>query len=336
MKSFSYFNSIIGDIMSKRGNKNILLKILSIFIILGFVFFVPSCVPTVSTDTKPGNENIGQDVNNNPSDNGDQEAGVFYENEELPQEIRDYYRSAYGLKGEALKMELQNIIRTDHTNKGYGFLWTAFLTTDKAPNGKVWDMYSNTSELGETAAYWFVFIENQDKGSGSEEGKVYNREHTWPKSTFGSTESTPQYSDIHHITPVDKIVNGKRSNFAYGEVKQPSFISQNGSKLGTPKDNLGANNTVFEVVDFYKGDHARMHFYTSVRYYEDSLFIDCDWASTGARLKPWYNEMLYEWNTADPVSQKEIDRNNEIYKLQGNRNPFIDYPELIELIDFIH
>jgi len=206
-----------------------------------------------------------------------------------------------------------------------------YYSSDVAPNGKVWDMYSSTSADGTTASYWFTLGTSQDTGSGSAEGLFYNREHSWPKSTFQETPDA--YADGHHIVPTDKIVNGQRSNFAYGEVGAASWSSMNGSMLGSAAAGLGFSGTVFEPVDAYKGDFARMHFYMAVRYYEDPDFLSCDWAGAGAKLKTWYDDMLRDWALADPVSAKETARNAAVQAHQGNRNPFIDYPELIELLD---
>ncbi|OHD15946.1 MAG: hypothetical protein A2087_06195 [Spirochaetes bacterium GWD1_61_31] len=258
--------------------------------------------------------------------------GTFTENLSLPQAVRDYYRSAYGLSGNALKAELQRIITSSHSGKSYTGLWTMYRTTDVAPNGKVWDMYSATNATGTTAAYWFTFGTNQDSGSGSVEGQYYNREHTWPNSTFGGTANSYAYSDGHSITPTDKIVNNRRSNYSYGEVGTASWTSLNGSKLGSARSGLGYTGTVFEPVSFYKGDHARMHFYQAVRYYNNGTFATCAWSNSGAKLKTWYDAMLRTWATNDPVSAKEIARNNAVQAYQGNRNPFIDYPSLVNLV----
>jgi endonuclease I len=261
---------------------------------------------------------------------------VFTENPALPKAIRDYYRAAYGLSGAALKAKLHEIVMAGHSSGTYAGLWTMYQTTDVAPNGKVWDMYSSTSSDGSTASYWFTFVTDQDKGSGSAEGLVYNREHTWPNSTFGATANVAAFADGHHVTPTDKEVNNKRSNYAYGEVGTPTWTSQNGSKLGPPRAGLGytgSQASVFEVIDAYKGDIARMHFYMALRYYGDTLFADCDWAAAGARLKPWYDAMLKAWAEKDPVSPKEVARNQAVETYQGNRNPFIDYPELAGLLD---
>ncbi|MBN1241403.1 MAG: endonuclease [Spirochaetales bacterium] len=259
-------------------------------------------------------------------------SGTFTENTALPLAVRDYYRSAYGLSGTALKTALKNIVTSTHSIKTYTGLWTMFQSTDKAPNGKVWDMYSSTSSDGTSAAYWFTFVVDQDPGSGSTEGEYYNREHTWPNSTFGGTSNAAAYADGHSLTPTDKIVNSRRSNYAYGEVGTATWTSRNGSKLGSARTGLGYSGTVFEPISFYKGDHARMHFYQALRYYGDSKFLSCAWAASGAKLLPWYDTMLRSWAASDPVSAKEIARNNAVQAWQGNRNPFIDYPELIGLL----
>lgn len=259
-------------------------------------------------------------------------SGTFTENTALPLAVRDYYRSAYGLSGAALKTALKNIVTSTHTIKNYTGLWTMYQSTDVAPNGKVWDMYSSTSSDGTTAAYWFTFVVDQDTGTGSVEGEYYNREHTWPNSTFGGTANAAAYADGHSITPTDKIVNSRRSNYAYGEVGTATWTSLNGSKLGSARVGLGFTGTVFEPISFYKGDHARMHFYQAIRYYGDTRFLACDWANAGAKLKTWYDAMLRSWASADPVSTKERARNDAVQAWQGNRNPFIDYPELIGLL----
>ncbi|MBN1519744.1 MAG: endonuclease [Spirochaetales bacterium] len=265
-----------------------------------------------------------------PSDPEDPPSGTFTENLSLPQAVRDYYRPAYGLSGAELKSAIQGIITNSHDPGTYTGLWTMFASSDVAPNGKVWDMYSNTSADGSTAAYWFTLVEDQ-AGNYSTEGDVYNREHSWPKSTFGDAE--PGYSDGHHICATDGYVNGRRSNYAYGEVDSASWTSQNGSLLGLARSGLGYTGTVFEPIDAYKGDLARMHFYMAVRYYGSSDFLDCAWSKPGAKLKTWYDDMLRAWAAADPVSDKERVRNNAVQAHQDNRNPFIDYPELLDLLD---
>ncbi|MFA6598676.1 MAG: endonuclease [Ignavibacteriaceae bacterium] len=232
----------------------------------------------------------------------------------------DYYEMAYKLYGTALRLALHNIIK-GHTVVSYASLWTYFQSTDKKPNGKVWDMYSDIP--GGTPPYEFTFITKQC-GNYSSEGDCYNKEHSWPQSWFN--ELSPPVSDIFHIFPTDGKVNGMRGNWPYGNVSSPTWTSLNGSKLG-PNTSPGYSGTAFEPIDAYKGDLARSSMYMSVRYYTE----DAGW-STGAGtnksdLLPWYANLLYSWSVRDTVSQKEIDRNNAIYGIQKNRNPFIDHPE---------
>ncbi|WP_118975889.1 endonuclease [Taibaiella koreensis] len=236
-----------------------------------------------------------------------------------------YYDAAASLHGVPLKAALHNIIK-NHNVISYNDLWTAYQTTDKKANGKVWDIYSDRP--GGTPPYEYSFVSDQC-GNYTGEGQCYNREHSWPKTYFNDVP--PMNSDLFHIYPTDGAVNGKRDNDPYGEVDAPSWQSQNGSRSG-PNNYPGYSGTAFEPIDSFKGDLARTYFYMSTRYYtEDNGWKD--WAiADKADLKPWAIAMLLEWHHMDPVSQKEIDRNNAIYVLQHNRNPFIDNPDFADCI----
>jgi endonuclease I len=237
-----------------------------------------------------------------------------------------YYDSANGLTGPALQQTLHNIIK-NHTSRTYDDLWTDFQVTDKKANGKVWDMYSDVPSG--TPVYEFIFITDQC-GNYSKEGDCFNREHSFPKSWFGG-EIYPMYSDLFHLYPTDGWVNNKRGNFPFGVTSGPTWTSTNGSKVG-PSSYPGYTGTVFEPIDAYKGDFARSYFYMTVRYYgEDSAWTGSDMTDR-SQLKPWALKMLMEWDISDPVSTKETDRNNVVYSLQGNRNPFIDNPAYTALI----
>ena len=236
-----------------------------------------------------------------------------------------YYDSAKGLIGIPLKTALHNIIK-GHTSISYAQLWTAYYKTDVKPDGKVWDMYSDIP--GGTAPYEFTFGTNQC-GNYSGEGQCYNREHSFPESWFNG--SAPMYTDLFHIVPTDGEVNNKRANYPYGDVGTVSWASLNGSKLGICSDS-GYTGTVFEPVDSFKGDFARNYFYMAVRYYTE----DAGWAGsdmvTGAEPKPWVLTVLKKWNKLDPVSAKEHARNDSVYKIQHNRNPFIDNPQWVDSV----
>jgi hypothetical protein len=150
------------------------------------------------------------------------------------------------------------------------------------------------------------------------------------------------YTDLHHIYPTDGFVNGKRSNYPFGETNGESYKSaDNFSKLGNCTY-PGYMGIVFEPADEYKGDFARTYFYM-VTCYEEKLH---DWytnygstdvtavldGKTYPGLSEWQLNMLMEWAKNDPVSEKETNRNNAVYSIQNNRNPFIDYPGLEEYI----
>jgi endonuclease I len=232
-----------------------------------------------------------------------------------------YYDTADGLYKTDLQFALHNIIK-GHTVVSYQSLWYYFQSTDKQADNSVWDMYSDVPNGTPPYVYYY----NSDEcGTYHTEGDCFNREHSWPKSWFGG-EVEPMYTDIFHLYPVDGYVNGMRNDNPYGEVNSPTWTSMNGGKLGlnvTP----GYTGKVFEPIDEYKGDLARTYFYMSVRYYtEDSGWPGSD-ATTGSQLKPWALALMLQWDSTDPVSQKETERNNAVYEIQHNRNPFIDHPE---------
>jgi endonuclease I len=234
-----------------------------------------------------------------------------------------YYDPAAGLSGPALQQALHDII-DNHTNISYSAIWGAFFTTDDMYGNEeiVWDMYS---------PYEYTLGDDQNQGgSASGEGESYNREHSWPKSWFGGEES-PMYTDLFHIVPTDTWVNNKRDNYPYGEVTNPTWTSENGSRLG-PCSYPGYSGTAFEPIDGYKGDFARNYFYMATRY----LGEDTGWPGSAmadeAVLTPWAEEMLIGWHLSDHVSEKETDRNDAVCAIQYNRNPFIDHPEYVLLV----
>ena len=256
-----------------------------------------------------------------------------------------YYEDIDGKSGKTLFDAVHVVAKVGYSSLGYSGLWTAYRTTDVRDNGKIWDMYSDCS--------WTVG--SDQCGGYSNECDCYNREHSIPKSWFGGSESGPG-CDIFQVVPTDGYVNNRRSNYAFGEVSSASY-TYDGAKLGSAKSititggntiagNTGASvscsGTVFEPRDEYKGDFARGYFGTMIKWANGdySAFTTGDGGkifstnySTGAfGLTKYGVALLMKWHRQDPVSQKEIDRNNGIQQTQGNRNPFIDYPYLAEYI----
>jgi endonuclease I len=250
-----------------------------------------------------------------------------------------YYSTATGT-GYTLKTQLFNKINP-HTILVYGSgLWNLYPSSDAKPSGLVWDIYSSCDFIFGTPANGG----NQDDGTlGNQECQRFNKEHTFPKSWFGGNSAigTPMYSDAFHVMPTDKKVNGARGNLAYGIVGTANYTSSNGTKKGNcVAPNYPYSLQVFEPADEYKGDIARNYFYMATCYQDligswQTLDANGDSVLDGSSDKvfeQWYLNMIYSWHIADPVSQKEIDRNNAIYQAQGNRNPFIDRPEYVQMI----
>ena len=245
-----------------------------------------------------------------------------------------YYTTAVGKSEAALKTQLFTIVGS-HTARTYTTLWNDFKTTDKKSDGSVWDMYSNCT---------FVFGVNQDSGSGgTAECQFYNREHSFPKSWFkissGQEDSAPMGTDLFHLYPTDKFVNNSRGNDPFGETASSSQTFINGSKIGSSSF-AGYSGVVFEPANEYKGDFARTYSYMVTAY--ENVVDTWNTSNTNASphldgtkypaLTSWTVSLLLKWNSQDPVSQKEIDRNEAVYGVQKNRNPFIDHPELAEYI----
>jgi endonuclease I len=242
-----------------------------------------------------------------------------------------YYSTATGT-GYTLKTQLYNKIK-GQTDLGYNGLWTTYATSDRdnqyENDNSILDIYSENP----TGVDPYKFILNTNKcGTYAKEGDCYNREHIVPQSSFNS--AAPMVSDAHHIPPVDGKVNGIRSNYPHGKVATASITTKNGSKLGTSAVS-GYTGTVFEPINEFKGDIARMYFYFATRY-ENTVSGYTGFAmfngTSNQVFKSGFLAMLKTWHNQDPVSAREIARNNAIYLRQGNRNPFIDHPEYVAVI----
>ena len=263
-----------------------------------------------------------------------------------------YYDAATDLTCQPLKTKLRDIVSTGYNQLTYTpGVWNVYQYSDIHRNDDntadiIWDIYSDNPTGPEPYTYTY---QTSQCGNYTKEGDCYNREHSTPKSWFN--DAYPMYTDVNHLYPTDGYVNAMRSNYPYGEVTNATYTSKNGSKLGTG-NNFGYTGTIFEPINEYKGDLARTSLYMATRY-ENEIIVN-NWSANGTAdalfLSPsdepdpakrklqiydtWYLKTIFKWIGQDPVSQKEIDRNNAVYYQsgQGNRNPFIDHPEYAALI----
>ncbi|HKK60551.1 MAG TPA: endonuclease, partial [Salinivirga sp.] len=244
-----------------------------------------------------------------------------------------YYDGISGT-GYTLKTNLHNLI-DGQSSLNYGDLYGYYESTDNiniSGTDYVYDMYSIRSD--ETADYFYQHISADQCVNYSAEGDCYNREHSMPQSWFN--ENSPMKADLFHVFPTDGYVNGRRSNYPFGEVGTASWTSSNGSKVGDCSY-PGYTGTVFEPIDEFKGDLARAYFYMATRYQDiintwsanSTTADDVLNETTDQVFEEWFLNMLIEWHQNDPVSQKELDRNDAVYDIQGNANPFIDHPEWV-------
>ncbi|MBQ2520424.1 MAG: endonuclease [Paludibacteraceae bacterium] len=237
----------------------------------------------------------------------------------------NYYQYAQGTTDSTLKNHLGYIICRGLRYKygsGSKHSWDAFFYTDRDTNtNQVLDMYSNN-----------IRYFDPEHPTASVTG--FDIEHMLPKSWWGG-DVNPAYCDLYHLVPGDYSANRSKSNHAPGipsdsTFNNGSFVTGSGSVYGLTR--------VFCPADEYKGDFARAYFYIATCY-GDSL----TWITTGEpgiamtneewqEFRPWLRDLLVSWHRMDPVSEKEKTRAIEVNKIQGNRNPFIDYPELVEYI----
>ncbi len=253
-----------------------------------------------------------------------------------------YYNGTAGITGYALKSKLHDIISAKNINWNYGDLQNFYNQTDldkyydhTATNTTyLLDIYSEIPS-GPDA---YEYTSAQMIGSASGEGLGWNREHMMPQSTFYS--NYPMYSDLFYVVPTDAYINQRRSNYPYGIVGNTIYYTfSNSSRIGNCAiPGVSYTGRVYEPINEFKGDIARSLLYFAVRY-EGKLGtfnFNNDTSPTSdtnpldgteeRSYDPAYIAMLLQWHQQDPVSQREIDRNNSVYTIQNNRNPFIDNP----------
>lgn len=275
----------------------------------------------------------------------------------------DYYTATTldGKSGRNLELALRDIIYP-HTKVKYNHLWEAYETTDPGPadsipsghgQGKdlVYDMYAWMSQFPK-------FYSDKDH---SQTGGI-NREHSVPNSWWGGEAGNDiAYTDLHHLVPGDGAANNAKQNYPLGEYKPGMTLSwptetksnEGGSEYmkkdghdhsqmpchanashvwNVVGDGYGGADKVFEPADQYKGDFARMYLYVVCAYEGIDWKVTHMFETVGGHteIRDWALDLLLKWHRDDPVSDKERARNNAVESIQGNRNPFIDYPDLVE------
>lgn len=155
-------------------------------------------------------------------------------------------------------------------------------------------------------------------------------EHVWPKSLWGGAQN-PAYSDAHHLHPSDGYDNGRRANYPLGYASNATVVyeTNDGSFLGdceaSPDGPAAPATLCWEPSDGMKGALARVYLYVSTCYWDTFTCCDSE-ASVNAVMRPWLLATMLRWHASFPPSTDELARNDAVFGMQGNRNPFIDYP----------
>lgn len=255
--------------------------------------------------------------------------------------LQTYYSAINGKKtdsNDALRVALHDIIRP-HTTISYGSLQNNVFAASSNPS----DFYNGSNKTLEDIYSSKAYVSG-DSGSGASDcGQGWNKEHTIPQSWFGG--SSPMYSDAHHLFPTDIKMNSVRSNYPFGENNADKDCDNYGYGHLGASTFPGYSGQVFDPGDggskgSYKGDIARAYFYMVTCYRDEDFTEDSQhygevcftYNNDVAQLTPYMTSLLLKWHREDPVSEKELIRNNAIYAHQDNRNPFVDFPCLAEYI----
>lgn len=238
----------------------------------------------------------------------------------LAQIPEGYYSSLKGKKGAELKTAIHNIIKNakvlEYGSKK-GHTWWGFWSTDRDERGYFIDRYSSESE----------WVKSTSQGAA---GAGMNIEHSFPKSWWGGAKNQA-YEDLYNLMPCESRINSTKSNYPMGKVV--SGDKGNGwTKVGEGTD----GKKYWEPADPWKGDFARGYMYMATAYQ------DYTWKGTQAlqilqqgaypTLQKWAYTLYIQWAKADEPNALEIKRNNDVAKIQENRNPYVDFPNLMEYV----
>lgn len=236
----------------------------------------------------------------------------------------NYYSDInFSATGNTLKGQLRELITSTHNTSAnsYDALKSQFAKTDCNPK--------TGSNL-----LWFYTGTQVTSYSGSPS----NREHVWPKDGGSAfPEKTGPGCDLQHLRPTDSSLNSTRGSLQFGEVEQTiaNIAKENGSSsYGRSENGKDAlcykSGNYFYPAKGYRGATARILMYLEVRWGSqyNLKFVN----GVGKTKTIGDFKTLMKWHLTEPVTEEEIYRNDAAYKIQGNRNPFIDHPEFASQI----
>lgn len=236
----------------------------------------------------------------------------------------DYYAPLDGLTGRDLKQAIHEIVNDDVKMLSYGSgssnTWWAFYVTDMMDGGRVRDRYSDDE---------FVFGERGESVTGM------NIEHSFPKSWWGG-ETNNAYKDLYNLMPCQTTINNHKSNYPMANVDvewRGNGVTRVGTRDGDPTTQ---EYRYWEPGDQWKGDFARGYFYMATAYQDLTWSGDQSVRILNSEAYPTLQEWAYtlylDWAGTDEVDDIEAVRNNQVEKFQGNRNPFVDFPNLAQYV----
>jgi endonuclease I len=225
--------------------------------------------------------------------------------------------------GAELQATLNNVVRANTVDNGYTFAWTGLASADAwnadPSSGLVHEIYKN-----------MAWPANDTVGNGNSGQTGWNREHVWPNSR-GILDAGPDYADLHNLHVADMNINSARSNLPFDNCESANGCTVPAHVEAAP--DTGKSGSVFMPPAIHRGDIARTIFYMATRYDgRDASTLklqvtDCPNAASAGYMMGRLTTLL-EWHRLDPPSARELYRNGAVCGFQGNRNPYVDFPEL--------
>ena len=242
-------------------------------------------------------------------------------------DLIEYASSLNGLKKSELKTAIHMLIGSPEVldyGSGDHKTWWGFYSTDRI---------AETNECVNRYSARKFYFPQENTGTAI---SGMNIEHSFPKSWWGGSSSTKAYKDLFNLYPSDSQANSSKSNYPMGIVENVKEEEEGYDKVGTGTIDGVSGRNCWEPGDEYKGDFSRAYMYMA------TCYQDLEWKGTQGlqelennawpTLKEWAYTLYLTWLDSDPVDELEIARNNAVCDIQGNRNLFVDYPNLAEYV----